>query len=115
MAECEFLTADMTTAENRLSMLSERAKSAHDIAIATRLRLTLYQTMDRSDRAVEVCLEYLRRGGTDWAPAPTSEEARREYDRIWTQLGERQIEDLIDLPFMTNPDGLETMHVSAPS
>src|SRR6266403_1249696 len=113
MAECELLTADMTTAENCLSMLSERAKSAHDIAIVTRLRLTLYQTMDRSDRAVEVCLGYLRRGGTDWSPSPTSEEARREYDRIWTQLGERQIEELIDLPLMTNPDVLDTMDVLA--
>jgi hypothetical protein len=83
----------MVTAENRLSMLSERAKSAHDIAIITRLRLTLYQTMDRSDRAVEVCLEYLRRGGTDWTPSPTNDEARREYDRIWSQLGSRQIEE----------------------
>src|SRR6201987_6441147 len=94
-------------------MLSQRARSAHHIAIATRLRLTLYQTMDRSDRAVEVCLEYLRRGGTDWSPHPTSDEARREYDRIWTQLGNRQIEELVDLPLMTNPDVLDTMDVLA--
>ena len=113
LAECELLTADMVTAENRLSMLSERAKSAHDIAIITRLRLTLYQTMDRSDRAVEVCLEYLRRGGTDWSPSPTNDEARREYDRIWSQLGSRQIEELIDLPLMTNPDVLDAMDVLA--
>jgi predicted ATPase len=32
IAECELLTAGMATAENRLSMLAERAKSAHDIA-----------------------------------------------------------------------------------
>jgi PAS domain S-box-containing protein len=111
IAECELLTANIVAAENRLSMLSERAKSAHHIAIVTRLRLTLYQTMDRSDRAVDVCLEYLRRGGTDWSPHPTSDEVRREYDRIWTQLGNRQIEELVDLPLMTNPDVLDAMDV----
>lgn len=110
-AECELLTAAMESAENRLSMLADRARSAYDIAVVARLRLTLYTTLDRSDRAVAVCLEYLRRGGTDWSAHPTSDEARREYDRIWSQLGSRQIEDLIDLPLMTNPSVLDILDV----
>jgi PAS domain S-box-containing protein len=111
MAECELLTANKVAAENRLSMLSQRARSSHHIAIVTRLRLTLYTTLDRSDRSVEVCLEYLRRGGTDWSPHPTSDEARREYDRIWSQLGNRQIEELVDLPLITDPDLLDALDV----
>ena len=113
MAECELLTADMMAAEKRLSMLVRRAKSEHDVAVVTRLRLTLYTTLDRSDRAVEVCLEYLRRSGTDWSPHPTSDEVQREYDRIWSQVGSRQIEELIDLPLMTNPDVLDALDVLA--
>jgi PAS domain S-box-containing protein len=110
-AECELLAGNIVAAENRLSMLSQRARSARHIGIVTRLRLTLYQTMDQSDRAVEVCLEYLRHGGTDWSPHPTSDAVRREYDRIWTQLGNRQIEELVDLPLMTNPDVLDALDV----
>jgi len=113
IAECELLIANTAAAENRLSMLFQRARSAHHIAIVTRLRLTLYQTVDRSDRAVEVCLEYLRLGGTDWSPHPTSDEVRREYDRIWSQIGNRQIEELVDLPLMTDPDVLDTLDVLA--
>jgi predicted ATPase len=113
MAECELLTADMMSAEKRLSMLVRRAKSEHDVAIVTRLRLTLYTTLDRSDRAVEVYLEYLRRSGTDWSPHPTGDEAQREYDRIWSKVGSRQIEELIDLPLMTNPDVLDALDVLA--
>jgi PAS domain S-box-containing protein len=111
MAECELLTADMVAAENRLSMLSERARTPHHVSTVTRLRLTLYQTMDRSDRAVEVCLEYLRCGGTDWSPHPTSDEAQCEYDRIWSQLGNRQIEELVDLPLVTSPEFLDVLDV----
>ena len=110
-AECELLTADMVAAEKRLSMLAERAKSSHDISVVTRLRLTLYQTMDQSDRAVEVCLEYLRRGGTDWSSHPTLDQVRCEYDRIWSQLGNRHIEELIALPLMTDSDLLDAMDV----
>ena len=111
LAECELLTTDMAAAENRLSMLAERAKSAHDVALVTRLRLTLYTALDRSDRAVEVFLEYWRGRGTDWSPHPTEEEAWREYDQIWSLLGNRQIEELVDLPLMTNPDVLDVLDV----
>jgi PAS domain S-box-containing protein len=111
MAECELLTADMAAAENRLSLLAQYAKSGHDIAVVTRLRLTLYTTLDRSDRGVEVCLDYLRLGGTNWSPHPTSDEVRCEYDRIWSMVGARQIEELIDLPLMTNPDLLDALDV----
>ena len=92
-------------------MLAQRAKSSHDIAVVTRLRLTLYTTLDRSDRGVEVFLEYLRRSGTDWSPHPTSDEVLREYDRIWSLVGSRQIEELVDLPLMTNPDVLDVLDV----
>ena len=110
-AECELLTADMESAENRLSLLADRAKNDHDIAVVTRLRLTLYTALDRSDRVIEVCLEYLRRSGTYWSAHPTSDEAWREYVRIWSQLGSRQIEELIDLPLMTNPGVLDVLDV----
>ena len=111
MADCELLTADMVAAEDRLSMLVQHAKTGHDIAVVTRLRLRLYTTLDRSDRGVEVCLEYLRRGGTDWSPHPTRDEVLREYDQIWSLLGDRQIEELIDLQLITNPDLLDTLDV----
>ena len=76
IAECELLAANTEAAENRLSILVHRAKTNHDISVVTRLRLTLYQMINRSDCAVEVCLEYLRRGGTDWSSHPASDEVR---------------------------------------
>ena len=64
------------------------------------LRVDLYTTLDQSSRAIAVGLEYLRHMGIDWSPHPTEEEARREYERIWSQLGSRTIEALVDLPLM---------------
>ena len=74
LAECELLTADMVAAEGRLTMLAQRARSRHDFAVVTRLQVTLYTTSDRSDRAIEVFLDYLRRNGTDWSPHPARDE-----------------------------------------
>jgi predicted ATPase/signal transduction histidine kinase/GAF domain-containing protein len=111
MAECELLTAEMVAAESRLTMLAQRARSRHDFAVVTRLQLTLYTTLDRSDRAIEVFLDYLRRNGTDWSQDPTRDDVMREYNRIWSLVGDRQIEDLVYLPLLDDPDVLDMLDV----
>jgi predicted ATPase len=110
-AECEFLTADIVAAENRLSMLAQRAKGAHDVAVVTRLRIALYTTLDRTDRAVEVGVEQLRRFRIEWSPHPSEEEVRAEYDRLRQRVGERPIETLVDLPATKDPDLLALMEI----
>src|SRR5215831_7230387 len=110
-AECEFLTGQWAAAEERLSMLSSRAANTVELATVTCLRVDLYTALDQSDRAVAVCLDYLRHLGVEWSLHPTGEEAEREYGRIWSQLGSRKIEDLIELPLMSDPASLATLDV----
>ena len=112
-AQCELLTGQLAAAETRLALLARRAITSRQMATVTRLRRTLYTTLDRIDRAVEVCVENLRRDGTDWSSHPTNDEVMREYKRIWAQIGSRKIEDLIDLPLMTDPDLLDILDVLA--
>jgi predicted ATPase len=112
-AECEFVIGDLAAAEERLSMLSRHTRKLTDLAAVTCLSLDLYTTLDRSDRAVEVCLEYLQRLGIAWSPHPTEKEVLQEYERMWRQLGNRPIEALIDLPPMTDPGWRATMDVLA--
>ncbi|MFL6353149.1 MAG: ATP-binding protein [Bryobacteraceae bacterium] len=111
IAECELHTADMAAAESSLTLLAQRARSRHDSAIVTRLRITLYTTLDRSDRAIDVFLDYLRRNGTDWPRRPARDDVMDEYNRIWSLVGDRQIEDLIDLPLLADPDVLDMLDV----
>ena len=111
LAECELLTGNLLRAEGRLSNLAQRAKSSHEMAVVTRLRLTVYTALDRSDRGVEVCLEYVRRDGSTWPLHPTIDEVRHEYDRVWALVGNREIEEFIDLPVMTNPEVLDVLDV----
>jgi predicted ATPase len=110
-AECEFLTGALPTAEQRLNVLSTRAANTLERATVACLRVDLYTTLDQSSRAIAVGLDYLRYLGIDWSPHPTEEEARREYEQIWSQLGNRTIEDLIELPLMSDPACLATLDV----
>jgi PAS domain S-box-containing protein len=110
-AECEFLTGELAAAEERLTVIASRATDPVDAATVACLRIDLYTTVGRSERAVDVCLIYLRRFGIDWSPHPTEDEARREYDQMWALLGGRQIESLIDLPLMSHPEFVASLDV----
>jgi PAS domain S-box-containing protein len=109
-AECEFLTG-APAAEQRLNVLSTRAANTLERATVACLRVDLYTSLDQSSRAIAVGLDYLRHLGIDWSPHPTEDEAKCEYERIWSLLGSRTIEDLIELPLMSDPAILATLDV----
>ena len=75
------------------------------------LRVEFHTVLDQSERAVAVFLDYLRHLGIQWSLHPTEEEVRREYERIWAQIGNRTIEELIELPLMSDPASLATLDV----
>src|SRR4029077_1725449 len=110
-AECELLTGELTAADERLTALSSQAADQVERALVACLRVDVYTTLARSDSSVAVCLGYLRDSGVEWSPHPTEEEGRREYERIWSLLGSRAIEELVDLPLMTDPASLATLDV----
>ncbi|WP_440963997.1 AAA family ATPase [Massilia sp. GER05] len=110
-AECEFLTGALAESEARLTTLSTRAANTVEQAAVTCLRVDLYTTINRTDLAVAVGLDYLRQMGIDWSQHPTDEDVRREYEQIWSKLGDRAIEDLIDLPWMGDRESLATLDV----
>jgi PAS domain S-box-containing protein len=110
-AECEFLTGALAEAEQRLEALSAHATDTVERATVACLRVDLYVTLDQSRRAVAVGLDFLRHLGIEWSPHPTAEEARHEYERIWSTLGDRPIEALVELPLLSDPASLATLDV----
>ncbi|TCK88221.1 PAS domain S-box-containing protein [Paraburkholderia sp. BL9I2N2] len=110
-AECEFLNSYLTTAEQRLSMLSNRAANLIDKAAVACLRMALYMNAGQADRAVEVSLEYLRAVGVTWSAHPRKEEVQQEYKQLWQRMGSRSIEQLLELPLMTDPVCRATLDV----
>ena len=110
-ADCELWTGAQPSAEERLAALATRAADTVQRAAVASRRVDLYTMLGTSARAVAVGLEYLRHVGIDWAAHPTRQEAHREYDQIWSLLGGRPIEDLIDLPLMNDPECLATLDV----
>ena len=110
-AECEFLTGALEEAAQRLAALAPRAMTTVERAAVACLRVELYTTLNEGARAIVVALDYLRQLGIDWPLYPTHEQARCEYEQIWSRLGQHTLEDLVALPLMREPALLATMDV----
>ncbi|WLG70835.1 trifunctional serine/threonine-protein kinase/ATP-binding protein/sensor histidine kinase [Pseudomonas brassicacearum] len=109
-AECELLTGQLSAADERLTALSDHAMTVIERANVACLLMDVYLLLDRSDGAVAVCLAYLRHVGIEWSAHPSDDDVRSEYDRIGALLGDRAIEDLIDLPLMEDATSLVTVN-----
>ncbi|WP_437852557.1 AAA family ATPase [Sorangium sp. So ce363] len=110
-AECEYLTGSFEAAEERLRTLARKAKDLIDAGAVACVQIVLYATQTRNDRAIDAGLHYLRRIGIEWSPQPTREDVRHEYESMQGQLGSRPIEELLDLPPVTDARWQTTMDV----
>ena len=110
-AECEFLTGNFAAAEQRLAALWARPLDAARRAAVTCLRIDVYVNLGLGADAIAVGLDYLRHQGIEWSPCPTFEEARGEYELMWSRLANRSIEELLDLPLMSDAVSRGTVDV----
>ena len=108
-SECEFLTGELASAEERLTALSNRAANSLERAAVARLHLGVYTELLQFDRAIAVTLEYLRHVGIVFPLHPTDDEVRREYEQARSRL--ESIEQIASLPLMIEPDSLGTLDV----
>ncbi|HUA22845.1 MAG TPA: AAA family ATPase [Steroidobacteraceae bacterium] len=115
LAECEFLTGQLVTADKRLAGLGPFIGDLLERSAVTQLRVTICSAQDEQQRAMDLTLEFLRLCGIDWSSRPTRNEVMQQYAAMRQRLGDRAIETLIDLPQLTDPHWRAVLDVLAPA
>jgi PAS domain S-box-containing protein len=110
-AECEFVTSNFETAEHQIEELLRRGATKIDKAAAAHLKARLHVVKSENPKAVASTLAHLRLFDIDIPAHPTWEQVQTEYQALRRNLEGRQIEDLIDLPPMTDPEVLAAMRL----
>jgi PAS domain S-box-containing protein len=110
-AECEVLTGNFEKAEHLIGELLQRAASKLDQAAAYHLKVQYHVLRSENQQAVDSALSCVSLFGIDLPAHPTWEQVQAEYETLWRTLGGRQIESLIDLPLMTDPELQAAMRV----
>jgi PAS domain S-box-containing protein len=112
-AECEFLVGHLDVAEEQLLVLSQNCPTLQASADVTRLRAQLYTSEAQIERAIDVCLEFLRGVGIDWCPHPSRCQVDEHRLRLRSVAEELSDDQLHALPAMTSSDHRATMGVLA--
>ena len=98
LAASYYLDRDVERAALLLDSLLERAQTRLQKAAVRRLEVDLYTNLDRLDEAVERGARGLALFGIIVPLRPSWAEVEAEYQRVWRLLGDRAIEDLLELP-----------------
>jgi PAS domain S-box-containing protein len=103
-AECEFLSGNLEKAEQLIVELLRRGASKVDQAAVYHLKVQFHVMKSENQQAVASALAGLLLFGIDFPAHPTWEQVQAEYETVWRKLDGRAIENLIDLPPMTDPE-----------
>jgi len=110
-AKCELLSGNFEKAEQLILELLQRCASNVDQAAVYRLKVLLHTVRSENAQAVASALTCLRLFGIDIPAHPTREQVQAEYETVCQNINLHQIEGLIDLPMMGNPEQHAAMRV----
>ena len=110
-AECELLNSNSEQAALLIDEVLRRGRSKLERARAYGLRMTLQLMQSRNAAAVGTARECLHMFGMELPDRPTQDDVQTEYRDMFSQLGERSIESLVDLPLSSDPEVRAMMNV----
>jgi len=113
LAECEYLDGDFDKTERLCELLLSHARTNLDAASAYRLMMNLATARVDNKRSIALGLECLKRLGIDLAPEPSDEDVLAEMQAIRESLKGRKLEELLDLPMVTDPEMVSAMSTLA--
>ncbi|MDC0713164.1 trifunctional serine/threonine-protein kinase/ATP-binding protein/sensor histidine kinase [Stigmatella sp. ncwal1] len=103
-AKCEIQRGNAAGARQLAEELLFRARTRADSTAAYCLKNTSCLVVGDVQEAMTCMLECLAKLGTPLPLNPSWEEVVAAHEEVWTLLGNRSIESLIELPPMTSPD-----------
>lgn len=110
-AECNWLLSNYSEAESQFEQLLPRCNTKVEKANIYRMLVELHTSKVELSTAVDCGLKALKLLGISINAHPSRAEVLTEYENIWLGLGERKIEDLVNLPPMTSPDMILAMDI----
>ncbi|MET0403668.1 MAG: GAF domain-containing protein, partial [Cystobacter sp.] len=103
-ARTALMSGEAADAHRRVEALLPRARPRADTVAVYMVQQDIELATHDASKSMNTLLECLELLGMPVSPHPTWEEAVAAHEEVWTLLGGRSIESLIDLPLMTDPE-----------
>jgi predicted ATPase/GAF domain-containing protein/tRNA A-37 threonylcarbamoyl transferase component Bud32 len=103
LAECSYLVGRFKDAEARFAEVLAHTTSTLDRAAVYVIEVDLFTSQIELDKAVDTAVRGLAELGVSLRSHPTDEEMARTAERLFGQLAGRSMDELLELPRMTDP------------
>ncbi|MEH2360297.1 AAA family ATPase [Nostoc sp.] len=110
-AEAAFLNNEFEQMDLLIQVVIKEANNLLDKVKVYEIKLQSYQVQGQMLKAIEIGCKTLQQLGILLSESVTSADIHQAIENTLSLLGERQIESLIDLPLMTNPQALVALKI----
>ncbi|MEG5001560.1 trifunctional serine/threonine-protein kinase/ATP-binding protein/sensor histidine kinase [Microcoleus sp. B4-D4] len=110
-AEAAYLNTEFEQMEKWAEIVLQHAKNELDKIKVCEIRITACTMQTKLQEAVQIGREALRMLGLNLPESPVPLHIQQAISQTVAYLGDKKIEDLINLPVMTNPRKLGTMRL----
>ncbi|WP_036479641.1 AAA family ATPase [Myxosarcina sp. GI1] len=111
-AEVAFLNGDFEEMEHYVSVVLQQAKTLLDKVKVYEVQIEAYQSQNQDLEAIQMALPMLDELGFI-LPSSRQKEIQRELKRVRASLADLQIEDLIELPQISDPEKLAAIEIAS--
>lgn len=111
--EVAYLSGDFAQMEHFASVVLQQAQTLLDKVKVYQVMLEAYQAQNQELAAIQMALPILQNLGFTFPESPQLLDIQQELATTQTNLANKQIEDLLDLPQMTDPEKLAVMKIAS--
>ncbi|MCL1470952.1 ATP-binding sensor histidine kinase [Argonema antarcticum] len=112
-AEAAYLSGDFEQMETLVEVVLQQAKTLLDRVKVYEVKIQAYQVKARLLEVLKIGLQVLKLLGINLTEQPSLSDIQRKLEQTISNLNGRQIDRLIHLPKMTDPDKLAAMRILA--
>lgn len=109
--KAEYMTGAFEELDKRMTLFKEGVNSPRDLATAYEIHIQSYMARRIYDLGIETMLEALNVFGMGLTLEVAPEDYEKAFDKLYQLLGDRSVEDLIDLPVLKKQRLLEEMEL----
>jgi predicted ATPase/serine phosphatase RsbU (regulator of sigma subunit)/tRNA A-37 threonylcarbamoyl transferase component Bud32 len=111
--EAVYLNGDLPQMEQLAEIVFQHANTVLDKMKVYQIKIQSFIPQSKFLDAVNTALPVLEILGISFPPSPTPADIQQGLEELLSNLADKQIEDLIDLPEMTDPDKLAAMAIAS--
>ncbi|MBE9211279.1 AAA family ATPase [Plectonema cf. radiosum LEGE 06105] len=113
LAEVTYLISDFPASEEFIEVVLTQAKTLLEKVKVYEIKIQVYTSQNKLVKAISITREILKEFGVTFPEQPSQEDIQKELKKTAAIIGDRSIEELTNLPAITDANKLAIMRIAS--